>query len=189
MQTPPAFSAIHTEGQRAYTLARKGHDVELAARPVRIDRIVAEHYQWPFLDVRVDCGAGTYIRSIARDLGQAVATGGMIETLRRTAIGPFQVSQARPIEELLDFQDPAEAITPSATALVGWPQIVLTEEETALVARGRPIPIPECVREVHESMELALMDASGLLAGLARAVPQAGAGFKAQPYRVFLSQE
>lgn len=189
MQTPPAFSAIHTEGQRAYTLARKGHDVELAARPVRIDRIEIMNFEWPFLDLQVDCGAGTYIRSIARDLGQALGCGGMIEALRRTAIGPFQVSQARPIEELLDFQNPAEAITPSVTALVHWPQIVLNQEETALVARGRPIPVRGLIADLHESRELALIDPFGQLAGLARAVEHPGSAFIAQPFRVFLDQD
>lgn len=189
MQTPPAFSAIHTEGQRAYTLARKGQDVELAARPVRIDHIEIVSFEWPFLDVQVDCSAGTYIRSIARDLGKALGCGGMIETLRRTAIGPFQVSQARPIEELLDFQNPAEAITPSVTALVHWPQIVLNEEEATLVARGRPIPVRAPIVNLHEARELALIAPTGDLAGLARAVEQPGDAFTAQPFRVFLAQD
>lgn len=188
LQRPPAFSAIHTQGQRAYTLARKGHDVELAARPVRIDRITLEHYHWPFLDITVDCGAGTYIRSIARDLGEKLGTGGMIETLRRTGIGPFQVGQAHPIEALLDFQQPAEAITPSAQALVDWPQIILTEEETSLVARGRPIAIRDPISNISPELEIALIESTGGLAGLARAVSQ-GETIMAQPYRVFLSQD
>lgn len=188
MQKPPAFSAIHTAGQRAYQLARRGDDVELAARPVRIDRIEIVNYAWPFLDVKVDCGAGTYIRSIARDAGANLGVGGMIETLKRTCIGPFHVENALPIDRLLDIQNPAEALVAAQTALVGWPQIILSEEDTLLVARGRPIPLRDEPALNEEGKELAMIGVEGGLAGLARVV-LSGNVFVAQPYRVFLSQD
>src|SRR5262245_4373344 len=76
-QVPPAVSALKVDGQRAHDLVRKGKDVQLAARTVRIDAIRVIAYEWPFLEVEVDCGKGTYIRSIARDLGAALGCGGM----------------------------------------------------------------------------------------------------------------
>src|SRR4051812_48814027 len=87
-QVPPAFSALKLDGRRAHELARSGKDVQLAARTVRIDAIRVRAYEWPFLDVEIDCGKGTYIRSIARDLGAKLGCGGMVETLRRTRVGP-----------------------------------------------------------------------------------------------------
>ena len=91
---PPEFSALKVEGQRAYDLARAGQAVELAARPVTVDRIELIAYEWPRLELEVDCGSGTYIRSIARDVGEALGCGGLVEVLVRTRIGPFRLADA-----------------------------------------------------------------------------------------------
>jgi tRNA pseudouridine55 synthase len=93
-QTPPAFSAVHVDGRRAYELARKGREVTLAPRKVRIDRIELLGYRWPMAVVRVVCGKGTYIRSLARDLGRALGTGGHVAGLRRLAVGGYDLSMA-----------------------------------------------------------------------------------------------
>src|SRR5262245_31993777 len=79
-QLPPAYSALKVAGRRAHDLARRGETVELKPRPVRIDVVRLLGYEWPFADVEVDCGKGTYIRSIARDLGANLGCGGMVET-------------------------------------------------------------------------------------------------------------
>jgi tRNA pseudouridine55 synthase len=92
-QVPPQVSAIKVEGTRAYASARRGETVPLAARPVRVDAIRVLGYAWPILDVEIDCGKGTYVRSIARDLGRALGCGGLVETLRRTRVGPFTAEQ------------------------------------------------------------------------------------------------
>jgi tRNA pseudouridine55 synthase len=94
LQRPPAFSAMKVGGRRAYKLARAGEAVEIAARPVRIHSIDVIAYDWPLLTLAIHCGKGTYIRSIARDLGGALATGGYCAFLRRTAVGPFDESMA-----------------------------------------------------------------------------------------------
>lgn len=88
-QLPPAYSALKVNGRRAYDLARAGTDVTLAARPVRVDDIRLTAYEWPFAAVEIDCGKGTYVRSIARDLGAKLGVGGLVATLRRTRVGPF----------------------------------------------------------------------------------------------------
>lgn len=93
-QTPPAYSAIKVGGQRAYKLARRGQDVELKARPVQIHAIDLIRYDWPTLELVVTCGKGTYIRSLARQIGQALGTGGYLTALRRTAIGAYTLEQA-----------------------------------------------------------------------------------------------
>lgn len=99
-QTPPAYSAIHVDGQRAYKLARAGQDVAIKPRIVRIDSIELLSYEWPIAHLRITCGKGTYIRSIARDLGNALHTGGHLASLRRTAVGPYTVENAVTIERL-----------------------------------------------------------------------------------------
>ncbi|MEO1278358.1 MAG: tRNA pseudouridine(55) synthase TruB [Planctomycetota bacterium] len=102
MQRPPAFSAMKVGGRRAYALARKGHTVELEPRPVEIHSMKVTEYDWPFADLDIVSGKGVYIRSIARDLGTALGTGGTLESLRRTAVGAFTIEQAMPLNELPD---------------------------------------------------------------------------------------
>lgn len=99
-QTPPAYSAIHIDGRRAYQLARAGEAVTLKPRRVRVDRIDVLHYAWPIARVGVTCGKGVYIRSLARDLGRAMGTGGHLASLRRTRIGAFDVAEAVAWERL-----------------------------------------------------------------------------------------
>lgn len=109
-QMPPQVSALKIQGQRAYDLVRKGQSVELLARPVRIDAIEVRAYAWPWLDLVVDCGKGTYIRSIARDLGQQLGVGGLVQTLRRMRVGPFHVEAG--ISPDIDFTAARAALLP-----------------------------------------------------------------------------
>lgn len=97
-QLPPAFSALKVNGQRAYDLARKGNAVTLAPRPVHVEAVRLVAYQWPFAEVEVDCGKGTYIRSIARDLGAKLGVGGLVATLRRTRVGIFTAEMGVPLD-------------------------------------------------------------------------------------------
>ncbi|HEY8668508.1 MAG TPA: tRNA pseudouridine(55) synthase TruB [Tepidisphaeraceae bacterium] len=99
-QRPPDFSAMKIAGRRAYDLARKGHDVQLAPRPVLVYSIELLDYTWPFARIRIDCGRGTYIRSIARDLGQLLGVGGYLTQLTRTASGDFTLEQSVTLQML-----------------------------------------------------------------------------------------
>lgn len=94
MQRPPAFSALKVGGRRAYDLARKGQAFQIEARPVNVYGVELVSYEWPELVLRIDCGRGTYIRSIARDLGEALDVGGYLTALRRTVIGRFAADSA-----------------------------------------------------------------------------------------------
>ena len=100
LQQPPAFSALKVEGRRAYALARAGRAPKLSARRVRIDSIQLFSYDWPLLRLGIRCGRGTYIRALARDLGQRLNVGGYLTALRRTSIGPFDVSSARSLDQI-----------------------------------------------------------------------------------------
>jgi tRNA pseudouridine55 synthase len=87
-------------GRRAYALARQGAAPELAPRPVRIDAIDVLGYEWPRLSLDIRCGKGTYVRSIARELGEALGTGGHCASIRRTAVGRWTASHAAAVDAL-----------------------------------------------------------------------------------------
>ncbi|MGE5608520.1 MAG: tRNA pseudouridine(55) synthase TruB [Bacillota bacterium] len=99
-QMPPAYSALKVEGRPAYKLARKGQEVKLESRKVRIYGMELMDYQWPLLQVRIDCGRGTYIRSIARDVGESLGVGGYLVALRRTRVGDCRAEQGARLEDL-----------------------------------------------------------------------------------------
>jgi len=100
LQRPPIYSALKIAGRRACDLARKGRAVELPPRNVRIDRIELLDYAFPLLRLRIDCGRGTYIRALARDLGEAMKIGAYLRQLRRTRIGDFTVDRSVSLEQL-----------------------------------------------------------------------------------------
>lgn len=115
-QTPPAFSAVHVGGRRAYELARQGREVALAPRTVRIDRIELLEYRWPMAVLRVVCGKGTYIRSLARDLGRALGTGGHLAGLRRLAVGGYDLLMAVDAQRLARPLTQEDLVPPPAEA-------------------------------------------------------------------------
>ena len=111
-QVPPTYSAVHVKGQRAYKMARRGESVLLLPRTVRVDAIEMLNYDWPMLSVRITCGRGTYIRSIARDLGGKHCTGGHLAVLCRIAVGSYDLSIAVNQQRLDDPITQADLIDP-----------------------------------------------------------------------------
>lgn len=99
-QAPPRYSAVKIDGKRAYRMARAGEEFQTRTKLVRVDSIEIEAYDWPSLTLMIECGKGTYIRSIARDLGVALGTGGMLTGLVRTRVGAFDIRDAKSVEEL-----------------------------------------------------------------------------------------
>jgi tRNA pseudouridine55 synthase len=99
-QRPPIYSALKIDGRTAYARARAGEAVELEPRAVRVYGIELLRHEWPMLDIRVDCGRGTYIRSLARDIGEALGTKGYLTALKRSAVGRFKIEDAVTIEQL-----------------------------------------------------------------------------------------
>ncbi|GJM19633.1 MAG: tRNA pseudouridine synthase B [Phycisphaeraceae bacterium] len=117
-QTPPVHSAIKVNGQRSYRLARADTASALEARPVRIDSIDIVRYDFPELELDVVCGKGTYIRSLARDIGVALHTGGMLGALRRTRVGAFSIENSITPEGLPERMTQADlTVTPEVEAL------------------------------------------------------------------------
>lgn len=99
-QVPPIYSAIKIKGKKAYQLARKGKDVKMKARQVLIKEIKIVSYRWPYLKIRVICGPGTYIRSLARDIGQELGCGAYLADLERTRVGEYTLKDTIKIEDL-----------------------------------------------------------------------------------------
>jgi len=117
-QRPPDHSAMRIQGQRAYTLARTGQQTGLEPRPVRIDRCELIDYAWPIARLEIDCGKGTYIRSLARDLGRALRTGGVLTELRRTRVAPFTIEDAVRVDHLPEALTERDLRSPESVGLV-----------------------------------------------------------------------
>jgi tRNA pseudouridine55 synthase len=166
-QVPPGFSAIKVAGERSYNLARAGRAVELKARPVTITRVDLISYEWPFVELEIDCGSGTYIRSIARDVGQILGTGGLIEVLTRTRIGHFTIEDALD-PSTLDRDSILEQLRPPIEAVSALPQVVLTEDQAVAIVQGRVIaaesPLPPG--------EIAAIDPGGWLLAIVESVDE-----------------
>ncbi|OGF25688.1 tRNA pseudouridine(55) synthase TruB [Candidatus Falkowbacteria bacterium RIFOXYB2_FULL_47_14] len=99
-QVPPMYSAKKINGKKLYELARKGVEVERAPVAINIYELELSSYDWPLLAIRVKCSSGTYIRALAHDIGQALGCGAYLEELTRTAVGDFQIANAKTLEEL-----------------------------------------------------------------------------------------
>jgi tRNA pseudouridine55 synthase len=163
-QVPPAFSAAKVTGQRAYDLARRGEEVTLAARRVRIDGIDVLRYEYPEGDLEVRCGKGTYIRSLARDLGERLGCGGFVQVLRRTRVGPFRVEDAVALD--VDAVTARGRLLPLAMALADLPGVTLTARAAADLRQGKAVPLPAGSTPVTD--ECAVFTEAGGLVAVAR---------------------
>lgn len=189
-QVPPAFSAVHVAGQRAYALARRGVDVTLQPRSVRIDRITVLNYAWPVLKLEVVCGSGTYIRSLARDLGERLGCGGLMSTLQRTAIGRFHLADALDTNSLTP-DSLREHLQPATVITADLPQYRCSSADRAALVCGRTLLLDRSrfttsatgAQIEAERLMVALLDeSSGRLLALAEL---SAAGSELQPRQVF----
>jgi tRNA pseudouridine55 synthase len=164
-QVPPQFSALKVQGRRAYDLARQGEPVDLAPRSVRVDRIDLIEHRWPRVTFSVDCGGGTYVRSIARDIGESLGTGGLIEVLVRTRIGCFTLDQAID-PRALDRDRIVTHLLPPVAALGELARVRITSAQAARARHGQPLDVDRLDGPVP-SGEVALIDPDGNLVALA----------------------
>ncbi len=137
-QVPSAVSAIKVDGRRAYERVRAGEQVDLPSRRVRISGIDVHEVRGADVDVTVRCSSGTYIRAIARDLGERLGTGGHLTALRRTAVGPFGLEQARTLEQL---GETFETVLLAPAARASFPAYELDEEAASDVRYGRKLEL------------------------------------------------
>ncbi len=141
-QIPPMYSAIKQGGRKLYDLARAGQTVEREPRAVTITTLDILNWQPPHFTLDVECSAGTYIRSLAHDLGEALGVGAHLAGLTRTASGNFTLENAVELETLLTSQDRETYLISPKVALAGWPSIQLDEVSIAHIQHGREIEFP-----------------------------------------------
>jgi tRNA pseudouridine55 synthase len=163
-QVPPAFSAAKVTGQRAYDLARAGREVALQARPVTIHSIAVLHYAYPHLELEVFCGKGTYIRSLARDLGERLGCGALVSTLRRTRVGPFRAEDAVTLET--EPEVARARILPLESAVAELPPLSLSEREVSRLRQGQSVSPVRRV-DLREEAEIAVFDPAHRLTAVA----------------------
>ena len=188
-QTPPIFSAIKVDGERAYDLARAGEEVELKPRAVTIHaaRVVsapdADH-----VEIEIECGKGTYVRAIVRDLAERLGACGHVSALRRTRVGPFDEAKAITLELLEDLGHKArclEALLPVETALDDIPELAVTAEDAFKLKQGRPIVlVPRQVEALKARLNPGTRTVSAMADGVVVALCEMRAG-KLEPSRVF----
>lgn len=178
-QVPPQFSAVHVEGKRAHQLARRGKEVDIAPRDVEVYRIDVLDYEWPRLTVEIECGSGTYVRSIGRDLGAALGCGGVMSALERTAIGSFSLTEALEFETL-NRESIAAALRPIGDAVPKMPRVTVTDEDIVLMRMGQRVMASS--RPSGEGSTVACLTPAGRLVALAECCD---GGERLQPTLVF----
>lgn len=188
-QVPPAYSAIKVDGERAYDLARAGETVELAARPVTIHSArVADAPDADHVTLEIECGKGTYVRAIARDLAELLGACGHVSALRRTRVGGFTEESAVTLELLEDLGHKArqsEVLLPVETALDDIPELAVTAEDAFRLKQGRPIVlVPRQVEAVKARLKPGSRTVSAMAGGVVVALCEMRAG-RLEPSRVF----
>jgi len=149
-QVPPMHSAVKYKGQPLYKLAHKGLEVERKAREIEIYALDLVRIEGDELEVDVHCTKGTYVRTLAEDIGAALGCGGHLSALRRTAVGMFRLDDAVALAELQHLAEDADAqarldefLLPMEEALAGWPAVNLTENTAFYLRQGQPVLVPK----------------------------------------------
>ena len=159
-QRPCDYSAVHVDGKRAYRLARKGRPVVLESKPVRIDRLEITGYEWPRLAVEIECSSGTFVRALGRDLAESLGTTAVMESLVRTAVGPFS-QRASIALDVITPETARAAILPAGAAVAHLASMVLADDVLASAVRGGLLQFPE-----NNAPAVAALDATGQLVGM-----------------------
>lgn len=160
-QRPPAYSALKVGGRRAYDLARRGEQVDLAPRKISVHWIRIMAYEYPTLALEIECGSGTYVRSLGRDVAAALGTGAVMSALARTAIGEFHIEGACRLEELSAETLGQHLLAPSR-AVVMLPKICASAVEVTRLGQGKTIEN----RFGAVGAEIAVVDESGRLVAI-----------------------
>lgn len=168
-QVPPAYSAAKVRGRRAYDLARRGEDVALRPHRVRVYEIQIRAYEYPRLEIEVRCGKGTYIRSLARDLGELLGCGALLTALRRTRVGPFLPEDA--VLPRADADAARGRLLPLDRAVQELPRVILNQTEVTQLRQGQAIQLDQHARRDSSfaaGQEVAASDESRNLVAVVR---------------------
>jgi tRNA pseudouridine55 synthase len=174
LQVPPMYSSVKHEGEPLHRIARRGGHVERAPRKVTVHRLEVHGYRPPLVDVEVACSAGTYVRSLADDLGRELGCGAHLAHLRRTRSGPFLSAQAVALDALEQAAAPgdAEALLLSPVSVLGVPSVTLAEAPARRVSHGGDVPTPPGVGPPPlPGTRVAALDGDGELVALMEVRP------------------
>ena len=141
MQIPPMYSALKVNGQKLCDLARKGKTVERQPRPITIHELTLLEQGENTLRLRVRCSKGTYIRTLCKDIGEALGCGGCMESLRRVSAGEYSITEAVPLQELLDTESPGNYLRDVDTMFRNYPAVTLTPNQEKRCRNGNPFSV------------------------------------------------
>jgi tRNA pseudouridine55 synthase len=170
-QVPPIYSARHYQGERAYRRARRGQTVELAPQTVTVYELTVDEVAFPEFSFTVKCSQGTYVRTLAQDLGEALGCGAHLAALRRLAVGPFRVDEALPLATLNEVsrEELATRIIPLTACLPGLRPVAVAAAEARLLRQGQLLRRPaedlrdgEQVRVLNDAELVAVARVKGL---------------------------
>ena len=136
MQVPPMYSALKVNGQKLYDLARKGREVERQPRPITIHELTLLGMEADGIHLRVRCSKGTYIRTLCKDIGQALGCGGCMAALRRVSAGEYTIEESVPLQRLLETETPDDFLRPVDSMFRNFPAVELTEKQEARCRNG-----------------------------------------------------
>ena len=136
LQVPPMYSALKVNGQKLCDLARKGKEIARQPRPITIHELEFLGFQEGMVKLRVRCSKGTYVRTLCKDIGEALGCGGCMAALRRTAAGSYDLSQAVALQTLLDTQEPEQYLRPVDTLFSRYPAVTLTPNQETRCRNG-----------------------------------------------------
>ena len=141
MQVPPMYSALKVNGQKLCDLARKGKEVERKPRPITIHELTLLGMETDGIRLRVRCSKGTYIRTLCKDIGQALGCGGCMAALRRVTAGEYTIEESVPLAELLESEDPGAYLRPVDTMFRNYPAVTLSEKQTLRCRNGNSFSV------------------------------------------------
>ena len=187
LQTPPAFSAVKLDGERAWRAARRGEQPQLEPRPVTVYELTLGACEPPELEIEVECSKGFYMRSLAHDLGEALDVGGHLGSLSRSAVGPFRLEDAVSLDDavlMLEGGLSEELVHAPDAVLHEWPAVILGKRSIALARQGRDVrPQPTDGRSpARVGVKARGYGSHGRLVALLECGPIPGVW---HPYRVF----
>lgn len=187
-QTPPPYSAVKVQGRKAYEMARQGEEVELAPRIIQVHHLEVLEWAPPEVVVDVHCSSGTYVRSLANDLGEKLGCGAYLVGLRRTKSGRFSLRDATPLRRLQESFTAGnwyQYLIPAAEALGDWPAIELSPDEVEAVRHGHRVKVKGETTET----KVRGVSTQGELVALMELIALEDGSAEWQPKKVFFTSE
>ncbi len=187
-QTPPPYSAVKVQGRKAYEMARQGEEVDLAPRKIQVHHLEVLEWAPPEVVVDVHCSSGTYVRSLANDLGEKLGCGAYLVGLRRTKSGRFSLRDATPLRKLQEAFTAGnwyQFLIPAAEALGDWPAVELSPDEVEAVRHGHRVK----VKEGNTEAKVRGVSTQGELVALMEIATAEDGSSEWQPRKVFFTSE